>query len=174
MRMKVFRAAVACAVALVCVVPGRVRAQGPYAADDADRDAINAVIQKLFDGMRLKDSVAMAEVFAPRAQLTGWKVRPDGTPFLQYLTGEQFINFAMRDNRGAWIERAYSPEFRVDGNLATVWAFYDFQIGDKFSHCGTDAILLLREDGKWRITSIADTYYPDGAAGCDARRKTWR
>ena len=72
-----------------------------------------------------------------------------------------------RDARARWTERAWAPEVRVSGTLATVWAEYDFHFGTQFSHCGVDAVQLLKlPERGWTIVSIADTYV---AAGCPLR-----
>ena len=60
------------------------------------------------------------------------------------------------------IERAWNPEVRVEGTLATVWAEYDFHFVSTFSHCGVDAVQLLRTGSGWKIVSIADTYQREG------------
>jgi hypothetical protein len=52
----------------------------------------------------------------------------------------------------------------VRGTLATVWAEYDFHFGTTFSHCGVDAVQLLRTAAGWKIVSIADTYETEGCA----------
>ena len=54
-------------------------------------------------------------------------------------------------------ERMWDPEVRVDGDIAALWAPYDFRIGERFSHCGHDAFHLVRQDGRWRISAIAYT-----------------
>jgi hypothetical protein len=45
----------------------------------------------------------------------------------------------------------------VDGNLAMVWAYYEFDTGDKFSHCGVDSFQLGRTDAGWKILLLADS-----------------
>ena len=50
----------------------------------------------------------------------------------------------------------------MSGSLATVWAAYDFHFGQTFSHCGVDAVQLLRTAQGWRIMSIADTFVREG------------
>jgi hypothetical protein len=43
------------------------------------------------------------------------------------------------------------------------WAPYDFYIDEVFSHCGTDAIDLVRVDGEWKIGNSSWTVQK---AGC--------
>jgi hypothetical protein len=42
--------------------------------------------------------------------------------------------------------------------MAMAWVPYSFFLGDTFSHCGVNAMLLVRSrEGQWRIQSILDT-----------------
>ena len=132
-----------------------------------ERAKVLAVVQAMFDGMRAKDSIALSNVFDSNARLVGIRTRAsDGQEVVQNLTAREFIAFILRDARAQWTERAFDPEVRIDGSLATVWAAYDFHFGQQFSHCGTDAVQLLEVRGSWKIQSIADTYQ---TAGCPTR-----
>jgi len=57
----------------------------------------------------------------------------------------------------------------VDGALASIWVDYWFFAGDRFSHCGVDAILLARQGGTWRIFSIVDTRQTTGCPPAPAK-----
>ena len=67
-------------------------------------------------------------------------------------------------------ERMFDPEVRVSGDLAMVWTPYDFYVGDEFSHCGADAVLLSRSGDSWTIVALSWTrlqppeceLHPDG------------
>jgi ketosteroid isomerase-like protein len=148
----------ALAAALLLLPTATARASGPQ--DDA-RDVL-AVVQRLFDAMKAKDTAAVRAVFEPRARLVGMRTRQDGTVVLQHLGVDDFVGFIGRDARGPWIERAFEPEVRVRGTLATVWASYDFHFGKEFSHCGVDAVQLLRTADGWKIVSLADTFEREG------------
>ena len=135
----------------------------PVSAQGVDpRDEVLAVAHRLFDAMAAKDTAAMRATFAPGARLLGLRTRADGTVVYQQLTIDQFVEFLGRDARGAWVERAFHPEVRISGTLATIWADYDFHLGGEFSHCGVDALQLLRFTDGWKIVSLADTYVRDG------------
>jgi hypothetical protein len=59
-------------------------------------------------------------------------------------------------------EVLHDVEVRVDGPLATVWTYYDFFAGGEFSHCGYDAMQLLKVRGDWKIVALADTRRTEG------------
>ena len=155
------RALVALLLLSACARPA---AHSARAATDDER-AVLAVVDRLFVAMRAKDSAEMRRLFEPGARLVGLRTRPSGETVIQSLTWERFAAFAAGDSR-EWIERAFSPEVRVRGTLATVWADYDFHFGSTPSHCGVDAVQLLKTPAGWRIVSIADTYE---TTGCPTR-----
>jgi imidazolonepropionase-like amidohydrolase len=132
------------------------------AAPNDEQDVL-AVVQRLFDAMRTKDTAAMRQVFDSSATLIGMRPGRDGAPpRVQRLAAAEFAAFVARDQREAWIERAWSPQVRVSGTLATIWADYDFHFGQAFSHCGVDAVQLLKTPDGWKIVSLADTFVRDG------------
>ena len=60
-----------------------------------------------------------------------------------------------------YLERMWDPTVLIDGDIATVWTRYDFWLDGKFSHGGTDVVVLLRTDDGWKIASFAWTSEPD-------------
>jgi hypothetical protein len=139
---------------------------GATTSSPGDEQAVLATVQRMFDAMRTKDTAAFREIFAPNATLVGMRTRPNGEQVLQVLPWERFGAMMAGDTRATWNERAFSPEVRIRGSLATVWAEYDFHFGQTPSHCGVDAVQLLRTAAGWKIVSIADTYE---TAGCPRR-----
>jgi len=136
----------------------------------AEEQAVLATVQRLFHAMRAKDTAAFRDIFEPNARLVGMRTRQNGEQVAQVLPWDRFAAFMAADQRGPWIERAWSPEVRVRGTLATVWAEYDFHFGQTPSHCGVDAVQLLKTPSGWRIVSIADTYEPTGCPTRDPPR----
>lgn len=132
----------------------------------ADRNAAQGVLADLFTAMRLRDTLALQALFVPGARLVGMRQVAGGSR-LQAITPQQFAQFLASDTtRGPWIERMWSPVVTVDGTLASIWAPYDFHFGTTFSHCGVDAVHLLKTVDGWRITALADTYQ---TTGCPTR-----
>ena len=127
-----------------------------------ERAVILATVERMFEGMRTKDTAAVRAVFHPTARLVGMRTPAGGGSRVQVISVDEWVAYIARDQRGEWIERAWDPEVRIDGTLATVWAAYDFHLGGKFSNCGIDAVQLLQTAEGWRIMSIADTYTTEG------------
>ena len=148
--------------ALLWVVSSRSAAAQAAPAARGEEQAVLATVQRLFDAMKAKDTAAFRDIFEPNAKLVGMRTRQNGEQVVQVLPWDRFGAFMAADTRGPWIERAWSPEVRLRGTLATVWAEYDFHFGQTPSHCGVDAVQLLKTPAGWKIVSIADTYEPTG------------
>ena len=124
-----------------------------------------AVVNRLWEAMRTNDSSMARSVFDSSAQMVRIIDR-NGTRFVQWQRPDGFVR-AIGTAREPWIERMYSPEVRIDGNLASVWTWYDFSIGGAVSHCGYDSIELARLLDGWKIIYIADTQQ---RTGCEQPR----
>ncbi len=130
-------------------------------AQGDEQKAVLAVVTRLFDGMRARDTSMMRSTFAPDAKLQGADVR-QGKPGVAITPADDFIRIVGKATGPAWDERIHDPEIRIDGTLASVWVPYEFYLGDKFSHCGVDAFHLARFEDGWKIIGLADTQRREG------------
>jgi hypothetical protein len=97
--------------------------------------------------------------FADEAQFYG--IGPDGG--VRVTTPTAFITTIAAAPAGLLLDEVLQDvEIRVDGPLATVWTYYDFIAGGEFSHCGYDAMQLLKVGGEWKIVALADTRRKEG------------
>jgi hypothetical protein len=151
-------------IALLMLVPRLAVAQ-----DSAEPGSVLAVVARLFDGMRARDSAAVRSVFAPGARLLRVAVQ-DGTPSLVTTAVDDFVKAVGSASSPAWDERIYDPRVMVDDRLATVWTRYDFLAGSRWSHCGVDAFMLAKLAEGWRITQLADTMLREGCTTPAATR----
>ena len=126
------------------------------AALDGERDAVRAVIASLFDGMRAADTSAVRAAFHPGATLQSVVPAGDG-----YRLGpgsiDAFVAALGQPHDAAWDERVGPIAVEVDAGLAQAWMDYAFYAGDTFSHCGVNAMQLVRTDAGWQILHIVDT-----------------
>ena len=120
----------------------------------ADEQAVRAVVDRLFDGMRSRDTTMMRSVFADEAQFYGL----DREGNVRITTPSEFITSIARAPEGLLLDEVlHDVEIRIDGPLASVWTYYDFFAGDDFSHCGYDAFQMLKVQGEWKIVALADS-----------------
>lgn len=126
------------------------------AAQSSARDSVLSTIQRVFDAMRSRDTTVVRAEFDSSARLIGVpdspaQPRPPQT-VSQFLTG-----IASGPPDRASDERMYDPEVRIDGSIAQVWTYYTFHRGGTFSHCGIDAVTLVRSGAAWRIVNFTWT-----------------
>jgi hypothetical protein len=126
-------------------------------ASDADRGAVLAVVQKVFDAMRTRNTALLRQAFDTSARMVGVSAR-GGPPVVRGMHFEQFGAAISKAPAGdVWNERIFDPEVRIDGDVAQVWAYYTFHRNQQFSHCGVDAFMLLKVGTEWKITQLADS-----------------
>lgn len=139
-------------------------AASPLAAQGGEEQAVLAVVTRLFDGMRQRDSAMVRSVFAPKAQLGNAMLNREGQPAYRLDADgvEGFVKAVGGATGDTWDEKIFDPEVRVDGNLATVWTYYEFWLGTTFSHCGVDAFQLAKGADGWKIVALIDTRRKEG------------
>ena len=114
-------------------------------------------ITELFDGMRASDSIRIQRVMHLDASLSSLSVK-DGKMSVGSMPTNKFISSIARMDKGLANEQIGRMDIRIDGRLAQAWVPYSFYLGDKFSHCGTNAFTLVKDEtGHWKILSIIDT-----------------
>ncbi len=146
-------------LAATLLVPVAGLAQSPA------QDSAYAVVTKLFDAMRARDTSAMRAAFVPNASMQS--LRPDS---VRFESVDGWIASVGRAPTGTVLdERLANPVVQVDGSLASIWVDYWFFAGDRFSHCGVDAVLLVRQNSRWRVFSIVDTRRTAGCAPAPPR-----
>lgn len=58
-------------------------------------------------------------------------------------------------------ETVHDVIIHVDDDIAVIWAPYNVLVAGKIDHCGTNVFTLLRRDGRWLISNIADNSRKD-------------
>ncbi len=139
-----------------------VRPPGVAAQQPSDEEAVLAVVQRLFDGMRANDGEMVRSVFADGAVLIGTEGR-EGEPSTRVSPVTGFVDAVARATE-SWDEPFWDPVVHVRDHLATVWTKYAFYLGgEQFSHCGVDAFILARSpDDGWKIAALADSRQTEG------------
>jgi hypothetical protein len=125
-----------------------------------EKDAVVAAVQQFFDTMAAKDIEGAAEVLAPDGQFFSIRTT-DGEQVVRRSTNREYLE-RLASSKDDWLERMWEPEVRIRGDVATVWAPYDFFVNSKFSHCGYDAFQLMKIDGRWMITGGSYTVEVNG------------
>jgi hypothetical protein len=122
------------------------------AAQSSARDSVLATVQRFFDGMRTRDTSELRQILDSTARFIGAR---DTSTATRPRTVSQFLgSVASTPADRASDERMFDPQVRVDGAVAQVWTYYTFRSGPTFTHCGTDAVSLMRSGGAWKIVNL--------------------
>lgn len=125
-------------------------------ATDETADEVLTVVNSLFQAMQARDSTRIRMTLHPDAVFTSVNLTGDA-PAIRRVEGEAFAS-SVGQPGPAYIERMMDPQVEHAGDFAHVWTYYDFHIADSLSHCGHDAIQLVRNpSGAWRILGITYT-----------------
>ena len=147
-------------------------ASADHMPSDADRAAILATVQSLFDALGERDTDLLTSILHPDILMRSVERSAAGERSASTSTLEGMVDRLEADGP-RMTERMWDPEVRISGDLATVWTPYDFYVGEDLSHCGADAFILMRDGGDWQITSLSWTrlqppeceLHPDGPPG---------
>ena len=113
-----------------------------------DHEGIRETVQRYFDGLYHSRGADLRAAFHENARITGI-VSDSGERSEMNL--DQFVKFAENQPSAAAAGEAYEMSIEnldVKGAVASV-KVVDVYIGKRF----TDLLLLLKEDGSWRIYS---------------------
>lgn len=144
--------------------------QAGHMPTDAERQAILAAVQGIFDALATGDGEILREIMHADVLMHSVERAADGTRSSSTSTRDELIA-RLEGSEQILTERMWDAEVRVSGDLAMVWTPYDFYVGDDLSHCGADALLLTRNDDEsWKIIALSWTrlqpptceLHPDG------------
>src|SRR5687767_14450290 len=121
------------------------------AQDSAEHRAALAVTDAALAAITQGDMTAFTDLMLPEALDFPTGTRDGVTRYRVRTRAEQRASTPP----GKITERGFRPEVRVNGPVAMVWYPYDLYINGKWSHCGVDVFTLIRNDGQWRIASMA-------------------
>lgn len=123
-----------------------------------EEKSVRAVIDKLFTAMQSGDSAKAATLFHPSARLQSTFTDRSGKTVLRSDEVRGFLDQIGGKPAGTtYEEKLLSAEVRIDENMATVWAPYEFYLNGQLSHCGVNAFQLIRLENSWSIIQITDT-----------------
>jgi hypothetical protein len=123
-----------------------------------DEKAARASFQALLDGLGRRDKAAMMAQLLPGGSAV---LMRQGKPM--QMSFDTLTDRLSQPGHDAHEERIHDAVVHVDGDVAVVWAPYEFLIDGKIGHCGLDIANLIRMDGRWIVAAIEDNGRPDCA-----------
>src|SRR5450432_3821694 len=116
-----------------------------------EEKAVLASFQAMLDGLGKRDKGAMMAQMLPGGSAV---LMRKGKP--AQMTFEMLTDRLSQPGPASHEERIHDAVIHVDGDVATVWAPFEFLVDGKIDHCGRDIANLVRIDGHWIIASIED------------------
>ena len=130
---------------------------GSLHSQDLDISTPESTVKALFKSMYDGDSTLAKQVFVRDASLHSVYTTKQGEQKIKEGNLAAFVEAIGSPHDQVWDERISNLSVKIDGDLAHAWMDYSFYIGEKFSHCGVNAMHLIRKEGKWKIFQIVDT-----------------
>lgn len=133
-------------------------------ADENERAAILEVAEKVFAAVNTQNPDDWRAIQLAQGTTLSFRPHASGEPGQQEMrmTGnEEFIAGLQKnehDYREFWTAE---PTVLIRGPIAVVWGAYEFTIDGKFSHCGIDAIDMVKLEGEWKVANIMWTVEKD-------------
>jgi ketosteroid isomerase-like protein len=134
-------------------------------ASSDPRDVI-AVVERFFASLRTRDTVSIRAMSAPDLVVVSSRVDTSGKATVRRQPIADMLR-SIATSAEELRERMWDPEVKIDGDVAMLWAPYDFHVGSRFSHCGTDSFQFVRQNGVWVMTGLS---YTVRQTGCTSPR----
>ena len=131
--------------------------KNPVSESSTEEKAVLASFQAMLDGLGKRDKAAMMAQLLPGGSAI---LMRKGKPAM--MTFEMLTDRLSQPGASTHEERIHNAVVHVDGDVATVWAPFEFLVDGKIDHCGRDIANLVRVDGRWVIAAIED----NGRADC--------
>ena len=128
-------------------------------AREAHAAARLGAVDALFDAMAKHDVEASRKLIVPGASFV--VVKPDGAVAMEHDT--DYLD-SLATHKEAFRERIWNAQVTVQGDIAQVWAPYDFHLDGKLSHCGIDSFSMVRTAEGWRVAGVSYTVRKVGCA----------
>ena len=110
--------------------------------------AVKLVIEKFFESINTGNGELLASLEVEGAQI--FNIREDTVGKYEFVERSWFSAEDFSSD-SQFTERYWDEELLISDALAIFWAPYDFHIDGEFSHCGIDALNLIKIDGEWKI-----------------------
>jgi len=126
-------------------------------AQTTDKEAVIAVVDALFDGMRSADAEKVDSLFLKEATLISIFRDKEGTHHRKIEETAKFAEVVGKHMPNDLDEKLWSYDVNIDRDLATVWTDYTFFYKGELSHCGVNSFTLHQTENGWKILNITDT-----------------
>lgn len=123
-------------------------------------------VDMYFAALNRHDAAGIQNLTVGDGNLTALVNSKDGAAMkVRHMTWALFWEYFAKDSNRRK-EVVSDHKITVDGDFAMAWGFYAYYVNDRFTHCGTNHIDLVRRDGRWKILNLTWT---ESQTGCKVR-----
>ncbi|SRX54948.1 hypothetical protein [Aequorivita sp. CIP111184] len=116
------------------------------------------IVDIFMNGYQVGDTLKMKSVMHPNMTMQRAYLSNEQENVLLYIKSSELLKYAATTGKAqVWEEKLTDYIVNSDGNLAHVWASYEFYKDGKFSHCGANSYTLVYTDESWKILNIIDS-----------------
>lgn len=137
-------------------------AGGQYSASEDDRAELLALVDRAFAAISEGSRADWQSILTEKGSFS-WIAGAAGERSIGHLSYADHL-VRQQEPEQEYLERIWDPVILVDGDIAMIWAPYDFHINGKFSHAGVDAMSFLRSDTGWKVAGIVWSVEPEQRA----------
>lgn len=126
-------------------------------AQNSDREEILDLIARAFAAVTSQNADEWRELQLAEGTTISFRASPDGDPAVlnrARIENNEESLAGLEPDGSEFMERwTAEPTVMIRGPIAVVWGEYDFWIDGEFSHCGVDAIDVVKLAGEWRVAN---------------------
>lgn len=138
-------------------------AAAPLAAEPTPAEAeVIAGADAFFAALRSDDKTALARHMDPAGTIFVHNRMNPAAPRVIVLPVAQHLANWLGSPPALEEPMAYASVL-VDGDMAQVWGPYRFLVGGETTHCGINAMSLVRREDGWKVANTSFTMEPPGA-----------
>ncbi|QLG43798.1 nuclear transport factor 2 family protein [Costertonia aggregata] len=136
---------------------------GGISAQTSEEKLIQETIETFFDGFHGQDSITIKKTVHNEMILQTLGKDHNGETEVKTEDFSKFIaSIANIPDSIKFKENIKSFSIQIDGDMANVWAPYEFWLNGQLHHCGVNSFQLIRRNGKWKIIYLIDTRRKEG------------
>lgn len=134
-----------------------IAAQG-MAQESLSAENAKIIIDIFMNGYRAGDTLKMKSVMHPNMTMNRAYLNTEQENVLIYIRASDLLQYAATKGKERdWDEQLTDYIVNSDGNIAHVWAPYEYFMDGKFSHCGANSFTLVYTDESWKILHLIDS-----------------
>ncbi len=116
------------------------------------------IVDIFMDGYQAGDTLKMKSVMHANMTMNRAYLSREQENILMFIKSSDLLKYAATTGKEqVWEEKLTDYIVNSDGNVAHVWASYEYFKDGKFSHCGANSFTLVYTDESWKILNIIDS-----------------